>query len=484
METCSVCVEKFNKTGRFKIQCPSCQYVVCRSCYQRFCASKLDQVCMKCGKQHTLEFFRDAVSDKFYFRTWSEVRKKALFDYERAQFPLTQQCIGMVRDLEERISPLKNEVAEKRRELRQLRRTLKEVKRVEIVPPTDSSAVTGGYDAGCYPCPIDECRGIVQDHMCGICRTACCKDCRVPIGKDSADNPHVCDADVVKVVQMIREESKPCPRCFVPIFRIDGCSQMWCTRCNSGFNWETGSAIREDRIHNPHHTEWVNQRTEGIEQRVRVGGCMDGDAELYREVIQHLLRHPKIASGRNTIILRKILNNIEGTWTLTIGRLGATEEARSPRFFNKLRFKYLCGMISQVEYSKTLGRVDEHRKRLNQAFPIYSTLFYVLNDLLHEFYIAINENPDDSHFCELYPPLLRDIGEAVAIANNGLNGAMKRWKIKLYNILPDLSCANRQKPRLVSLSSNAPIVRRRRGRRMRQRPIFFGLNDIPIIHDH
>lgn len=69
---------------------------------------------------------------------------------------------------------------------------------------------------------------------------------------------HKCKQEDVDSVKEIRQHSRACPNCKARIFRISGCDTMWCTRCNTGFNWRTGLVIKDARdLHNPHYIDFV-----------------------------------------------------------------------------------------------------------------------------------------------------------------------------------------------------------------------------------
>ena len=57
---------------------------------------------------------------------------------------------------------------------------------------------------------------------------------------------------------MIKAETRGCPSCGVPIFKISGCDQMWCTQCKVAFSWRTGKRVH-GVIHNPHFYEFQRQ---------------------------------------------------------------------------------------------------------------------------------------------------------------------------------------------------------------------------------
>ena len=100
---------------------------------------------------------------------------------------------------------------------------------------------------------------------CGMCGTAVCKDCHVVLPSHPHPHPHTCKHEDVLTANELAKQTKPCPHCAVPTFRISGCSQMWCVMCHQPWNWNTGLP-EGGIIHNPHYFDWRRQQVE--EQRV------------------------------------------------------------------------------------------------------------------------------------------------------------------------------------------------------------------------
>lgn len=107
-----------------------------------------------------------------------------------------------------------------------------------------------------HKCPTESCEGFLDTKwICGLCKTKICENCHEP----NKDNElHVCNPDLVESVKAISKEAKPCPKCASQISKIDGCDQMWCTQCQTGFSWNTGK-IETNVIHNPHYFQWIRQ---------------------------------------------------------------------------------------------------------------------------------------------------------------------------------------------------------------------------------
>lgn len=114
------------------------------------------------------------------------------------------------------------------------------------------------------PCPVENCNGFLSTRWkCGICNVKVCKDC-LEIKKkaeDGNDLEHTCRPEDLASAQEIKNNCKDCPnpQCRTKIFRVSGCSQMWCTKCRTTFDWNTGKVDKTGMIHNPHYTEWMRQ---------------------------------------------------------------------------------------------------------------------------------------------------------------------------------------------------------------------------------
>jgi hypothetical protein len=104
--------------------------------------------------------------------------------------------------------------------------------------------------SNCAMCP-----GLVVkadgDYICDTCAKIYCNKCLKIV-----DKKHVCSESDAKTVKEILNNSKPCPRCGERIQKSEGCNNMFCVKCKSGFCYRTGVLI-EGEFHNPHRTEWV-----------------------------------------------------------------------------------------------------------------------------------------------------------------------------------------------------------------------------------
>lgn len=115
-----------------------------------------------------------------------------------------------------------------------------------------------------FACPSTDCLGkIGQEGCCGLCGKKVCSEC----GQEKKQEEHVCRKEDVETIRELQKSTRPCPRCHIPIYKIEGCDQMWCIQCHTTFSWKTG-AITHGVVHNPHFYAFrreahILQRTPG-----------------------------------------------------------------------------------------------------------------------------------------------------------------------------------------------------------------------------
>ena len=139
------------------------------------------------------------------------------------------------------------------------------------------------------PCPVSECRGFLSSqYKCGMCEETFCKDCH-----HLKTEMHVCDPNEVATVTELRQNTKPCPKCHAPIFKVDGCDQMFCIRenCHTAFSWRTGR-IETGVIHNPEYLRLVRGGQIGDRRDVQDhGGC--GPIPQYAIVYNRMVKYSR-----------------------------------------------------------------------------------------------------------------------------------------------------------------------------------------------
>lgn len=328
---CQVCVMPYTPSSSRQIKCPnpSCQFTACSECYKQFITDHPDiqARCMdpSCKTTFSFLFIHHNFTKSFANKTYSNQLKEIYFQKEQARFPETQELIILKDKHNHRQKILENQ-SDQTSEL--FYKFYKEIQSYGCYfdPEEEPSFIIDEehcYDLaehyieyGTLPtgtetsiptistkpkqykhqyhgkCPSTDCRGfITNEYICGICHIQVCHDCLTQVDTSST---HTCNPTTVETVKAISSETKPCPTCQVPIYKIDGCSQIWCVQCHTAFCWNTGNI--ETQIHNPHYYEWM--RT----QKNNTNTIFNQDVDQPPRLIRHF-------GGSTPVRIHKILND-------------------------------------------------------------------------------------------------------------------------------------------------------------------------------
>jgi len=265
--TCSVCCEAYTAKVRTPVGCPACRYEACTRCQKTFLLSSLsDPSCMNCGLHWNRAFL-----DEHFTPTWrnGELKKhraQVLFERERSLIPATQPHV------------------EREATLRAGRRAKEDAYAAYKASLKAANDARRAWSDACYAlrrlehdggaveerrsfvaaCPTEACKGFLStQYKCGTCLKQFCAACR-----ELKQEGHVCDPGVVASIKAVLGDSRACPGCGMPINRVSGCDQMYCTLCDVPFSYATGQRI-QGVIHNPHYFERLRQlreREEGADR--------------------------------------------------------------------------------------------------------------------------------------------------------------------------------------------------------------------------
>jgi hypothetical protein len=86
------------------------------------------------------------------------------------------------------------------------------------------------------------------------------EEVRMEVVETIRRNRHVCDPNNIETANLLKKDTKACPKCASMIFKISGCDQMFCTQCHTAFSWRTGS-IETKVIHNPHYYQYLREQS-------------------------------------------------------------------------------------------------------------------------------------------------------------------------------------------------------------------------------
>jgi hypothetical protein len=220
-------------------------------------------------------------------------------------------------------------------------------------------------------CFDEKCPGLMNEN--GICITCEQKSCTKCFEK-LTDN-HECNPDTLETVKMLKSDTKPCPKCFVPIHRSAGCYQMWCTNCHTTFHYNTGEILNE-KIHNPHYVEWM--QTQNINTN---GGNCNLDNRVY-SFPHKSKKHSKSTSNILRAIYHIELNIIRYHIDRKIQKYSNTQNTD-----RILRCQYLTGKITEGRFKQQLFMNNKQAMRWNDIRNLFQFLADAMKSILEEYLV-------------------------------------------------------------------------------------------------
>ena len=262
-EECAICISEFD-TKNYDIKCFNCAIKVCLLCISKYISEAKDFLhCMSCKKQWNILFICQSFDAVWLNNNYVKHREDVIQQRFNAKLPSYQAYIVSIVRKKSYFEEMKKFSKQDLMYIKLSKWHAAEEAFIKgstmIQPPpreflekvsniTDITVILG-------PCPKDGCRGyITYEHKCGICSLKICPDCSLTITATT----HKCLPEDIKSAKMIKKDSKNCPTCRVPIFKVDGCSQMWCTNCKNFFDWNTlTTLVKTIYVHNPHHNAYL-----------------------------------------------------------------------------------------------------------------------------------------------------------------------------------------------------------------------------------
>lgn len=368
---CPICIEKIT-TSR-KVQCNYCDYTVCTKCTQIYLTSSADDAnCMNCKTLWNRDTILSLLPKTWVNGTYKNHRENVLLERETAMMPSTQpyveQEIQRRKNLE-LLTQLKDEqqkVKKKWDELNQLIFSVQNNSNVPLQSENRRSFI--------HKCADAECKGFLSSAWkCNICEKYTCHECNGLRGL-FRDDDHVCDPNEKLTFQMIKSDSKKCPGCAEFIFKVDGCDQMWCTKCHTAFSWRTGQIVN-GTIHNPHFYEF--QRAHNKLGR-DIGDIPCGGIPAYRNIAFALQSFKKELVYKNILDMHRILIHIEQA------EIPRYNIVRTERTNLDLRVKYMLNEITTNAFATKIQQREKAFSKKKDIGDLLNMFVTVFSDFLRD----------------------------------------------------------------------------------------------------
>lgn len=421
---CQICDYSLNKTIRKPIKCQYCDFEACKSCCERYILNETAVRCMNtaCGRDWTRQYIKTVFPTTFITGKLKEHREAVLFDIERALLPATQPLVERQikaenllkreQEIRAQIRDLYTTMYQAQVEMRELNYGRAPIERQEFIKA----------------CPESGCRGFLSSQWkCGICEKWSCPRCHEVKGPDK-DSPHECNPETVATVSLLANDTKPCPNCRMGIHKLEGCPQMFCTGCNTAFNWNTGR-IETGPVHNPHYFEWLRRNgTAGA------AGAAAPGANCRRELthqtynnIRNIFRvkhktHP-LSKTCEDFLSRFIRNTLHIRYAVMTGN----EAWRNWTGRNEsLRIAYMRNRITEADFKTQLQRSEKKAEKSREIYNVLEILVTTATDIIHRFEDHLNAAADN--MWEM--TILEEIDPIVEYANECLRDISKTYNSK------------------------------------------------------
>lgn len=393
---CNICIEKFTKHVRKKLICNQCKFESCMSCVkQHFKTSEKEPSCMNCFEKFTEDFLYDNFPKAYINKDIKEFRQNLLFEAEKELLPITQEQAkydtyikeleGDVDIDEQRAMEIMEKYNALWKEINKKKKLISNWYQNYTIPTDTDDEVSDVKEKRVFikQCPSNECNGYLSTRWkCDMCDISVCKEC-LEIKQDD----HVCDANNMASAKEILKNTKPCPSCGTSIYKIHGCSQMWCTHCKTAFDWNSGKIVTA-HIHNPHYYEWKRQN--GNTQR-EIGDVVCGGIPEFG-ILYHMLHkyHDKTKQTEDSInqiySFHRIILHVHD---IELQRLNAAVINNVD-----LRIKYLNKQITLEKYKQTLLLREKRNRNKRNMQLIFITFRDAGSDILQRLITQANKKTD------------------------------------------------------------------------------------------
>jgi hypothetical protein len=187
----------------------------------------------------------------------------------------------------------------------------------------------------------------------------------------------------VESAKLIKKETRNCPSCAIPIFKIEGCDQMWCTQCHIAFSWKSGLRVN-GVVHNPHFYQW--QRAGGGAAPIQTPGAqacggLPGLWNFRRQLNRAMSGDPYTGNK----ISESILQLHQGCGHFQHWELNRLRRAGQGVADNTgLRIQYLCKEITEKKLMQKIQQRDKMREKKLAQLQVYELLNTIFLENLND----------------------------------------------------------------------------------------------------
>jgi hypothetical protein len=436
-ELCSICADRYTPILRKKIVCKFCEKDTCCKCIEQYLLNRHEDAhCLHCRVNYSDIVLREICTKTYLQQVYFKHRQEVLINRERIQLPPLQDAAIRSRALRDGYRQLKTIAsskklaeAEVRRENYQVYLAAAALRQEGLTPEEHQKLQTRleetmkrGRDASerrntlksegqalrlrlwrirmnrnpetglrqdntqdsaeekeekkkfIRRCVRANCTGFLSTAWkCGICDWYSCSKC-FNVRGEHHDTPHECTKEDLETAELIRSNSKPCPKCGEFIEKSSGCNQMYCISCHTPWDWVTGKIVTHGVIHNPHYYEWL-KRTGGTVQRnpadVPCGGYPDAwelvtfSKQMRKDLTQYWIEFYRICMEIQDQSQRNYRSHLDQQSTQNI------------------HINYLLGDYTDARWGQLLAINEKKKKRDTEIQDVFNAFRMVAVELIN-----------------------------------------------------------------------------------------------------
>lgn len=373
-KTCSVCISDVYST----VDCPKCGYACCKKCAETFLLSlpEITARCMvpDCKFVWDIEFLAKNFRKSFYETTLRAHRAQVIQRMEQSLLPLEQEEVAIKKKILDELEGIDEKIAKYSRKLKLYKQKSRDAR--EKLYALDHKIAEKVAPKFFGHCPQEDCKGFLDENFfCSLCENTACEKCR----QKQHEEHEKCDKNILKNIRLMEKDTKNCPGCSIPIWKISGCSQMWCINCHTAFDWET-LTVETGKIHNPHYYQWLRETKGNVPRDPddHPGGLACGaraqpqvlqnKLESYgisEEIVDHVMRSYQISAHIRQVTMNRTIHYTTNSYkdlrqAYLLGKIDDKKWLVEIKRFEKLREKNACVTLVLQMFADTLD--DLHRR--------------------------------------------------------------------------------------------------------------------------
>lgn len=450
--SCQLCDDEVS--NNYLVICPFCSVEICESCFQYSIVMELkNPICIYCKKNFSLEFVLENNDTEWCKKIFIPYFENLCLEKEKSYLIDTMpkyKKILQIRELRKEINKLPSNKKIERQAFLDFKtqysntnlsergnsQQLKDIKNNEIflkllndrlcekrlqkeklydeiflLEGKEKTSEREKKTIYICNCPNDKCRGfITDDYNCELCHLEICQLCMV----EKMEN-HNCKRDDIESSQLIKDSSKPCPKCYVPIFKISGCPQMFCTNCHVVFDWNT-LQIDRGNVHNAHYFDWIVSQNQGLNVNLEEVACGD-ILEIYRNLI-FKYRSNNTANNNYYSSINKIRRTFEVNRIFHGEIIPHIRDILIRNKFEGYRIEYLDNKLSEKSWKSKIAKDKISNEKYNSLIEVFEMYVTVTSDFIRQLAFnnttfqefSSNYNKFYSYFCQSIDEILQIFG--------------------------------------------------------------------------